>query len=68
MEEEDADYWIKEINSWIEDLAKADKFWNNDEKVKEEEKENDSIYLKSIAHRILSEDIQLHHFWISFNK
>ena len=38
IEEEDADYWLKTINKWIEDLAKDDAFWNTDEKISEEEK------------------------------
>jgi hypothetical protein len=65
IEKEDNDYWVKVINSWIGYLAETNEFWNNNEKVKKEENDTDWMYLKSIAHRTSSTDIQLHHFWIN---
>lgn len=66
VEKEDFIFWKTKINSWIENLAKSTKNWNKDEIVKEEEKNLEFMYLKSVAHTISSSDIQLHHFWIKW--
>lgn len=64
VKNESFEYWINKVNKWIKTLALSDSFWNSDEILNQLEINSDSAYLKSVAHRISSEDIRLHHFWI----
>jgi hypothetical protein len=66
VEKDSFDFWIAKINTWIEELSKPNSsIWNKNESIKEVERNAVSIYLKSVAHRSSSNDIQLHHFWIT---
>ena len=64
IEKENSVFWITKINKWINDLSKSDITWNKDEVVEELENHSEFVYLNSVAHRISSSDILLHHFWI----
>ena len=66
IERENAKYWIKEINNWIEDLAEATKNWNKDEVLSEMESNTDYCILSSIAHREI-DNIDLTHLWVILN-
>lgn len=64
IEKENYSFWKTTINEWIRDLAKLDRTWKKEEVVKELERHNEFLYLKSIAHTISSKNKILHHFWI----
>jgi len=64
IEKEDAAFWLKSVNIWIEDLSKSDKFWNTDEVLTETNGQLYYTHLKSNVHTLKSGDIVLHHFWI----
>jgi len=66
IEIEDSTYWLREINSWIEDLAKVDNFWKKDEVLSNIETNSEYIILESIAHR-KSDKVQLFHLWVKLN-
>lgn len=66
IEKENSKYWKAKINGWINNLAKTDKNWNNDEILSEVESNTDFCFLKSIAHR-KSDDINLTHLWVRLN-
>jgi len=67
IEEETSINWLTTINGFIEDLSKSDKTWNKDEILKRYENYADYSYLRSVAHRLSSQDISLHHLWITVN-
>jgi len=67
IENETTEYWLKTINGWIVDLSKSDRTWNNNEILKEIEKQIDYCHLNSIA-RSASRDISLFHLWIILAK
>ncbi|MBN1971043.1 MAG: hypothetical protein JXR48_03975 [Candidatus Delongbacteria bacterium] len=64
VQQNNFEFWKNEINDWIETLSINDTFWNIDEKLEKSENLNDYSYLQSIAHRKLTDDIKIHHFWI----
>lgn len=64
IEKEDFYFWIKNINSWITDLAKSDVTWNKDEVVKELENQMEYMYLNSLIHTTTTRKM-LHHIWIN---
>lgn len=66
VEKENSNHWKVTINSWIKDLVKTDKNWNDDEILSEAESNTDFCFLKSIAHR-KSDDINLSHLWVMLN-
>lgn len=68
IEKETSTYWLTTINGFIEDLSKSDKTWNKDEILTENENASDYCYLRSVVHRITSQDIFLHHLWIIISK
>jgi len=67
VRDKDFNHWEKKINEWIKDLSMKDSFWNIDEKVVPQEKNRYYSYLISFAHRIKSNDVRLHHFWLITN-
>lgn len=66
VEKENYTHWKVTINNWIEDLAKVDINWKNDELLSETESNNDFYFLKSVAHR-KSDNITLTHLWVMLN-
>lgn len=58
------EYWENQINDWIDNLSNDDTFWNVDEKLKINKISTDYSILHSIAHRRISSDISIYHFWI----
>ncbi|MCP5064432.1 MAG: hypothetical protein GY936_18485 [Ignavibacteriae bacterium] len=64
IEKEDFDFWKDKVNSWILDLVNTGTSWEKDEELSEKENNNNYAYLYSIAHRIKSIDLILHHLWI----
>ncbi len=64
VEQENFDFWKNQINSWIDNLAKIDTFWNKDENLRITKTKKNHAFLKSIAHRKESVDILIYHFWI----
>lgn len=64
IEKENFSFWLININKWIENLAKSDRTWNNDEVLKEIENHSEYMYLNSVAHTNSLKNVLLHHFWI----
>jgi len=64
VRDKDFSHWKKKINEWIKDLSIKDTFWNIDEKVAFKENNKNKAYLISLAHRKISNDVILHHFWV----
>jgi hypothetical protein len=64
VEKEDFYFWVKNVNSWITDLAKSDVTWNKDEVLKELENQIEYMYLNSPVHATTSRKM-LHHIWIN---
>jgi len=58
------EFWKNQINDWIDNLSKKDTFWNIDEALKADKISTHYSFLHSIAHRELSDDISISHFWI----
>ncbi|RZL44604.1 MAG: hypothetical protein EOP00_19515 [Pedobacter sp.] len=58
------EHWLLTVNSWIQTLTHSDTSWKKDELLIEAEKKDHYTYLKSIAHRLSSSDVSLHHLWI----
>lgn len=59
------DYWLKTINKWILDLSKIGSDWYADEILIEFENSGSCYYSTSIAKRVSSNPVLLHHFWIN---
>jgi hypothetical protein len=65
VEKQTFQYWQKTINLWIENIAKNDNNWKNDEILKMNNYSDDYCQLSSIIHRYNSDtDITLYHWWI----
>ncbi|MCF8359399.1 MAG: hypothetical protein K9H26_11605 [Prolixibacteraceae bacterium] len=65
IEKFNSTYWIKSINTWIEEQSIADSLWHQDEILENKLSQPDYSYSTSKAQRISSCDILLHHFWIT---
>lgn len=66
IETESFQFWKKEVNTWIQELALSDNSWSKKEVLKEIETKLEFAYLTSIAQRNKSNDsLLLHHFWIN---
>lgn len=66
IENENPNFWLTSINSWIKDFATTNKYWKDDETLSELDSNNDYCLLESILHRNTS-DIKLTHLWIILN-
>lgn len=58
------DYWIKSINKWIIDLSHINSDWFEDEILVESSNSDNYCYSTSIAKRVSSDPILLHHFFV----
>lgn len=65
IESNDFDWWLKEINQWIEELFSEENSWTDDETLTELiEHSQHYASLKSTVKRILEEKLLLHHLWV----
>lgn len=65
VESESFDHWTKEINSWINNLAKTNTEWNADEILGLVHKGSLFCFLNSIVHRNSEADLKLYHVWVN---
>ncbi|HPI20843.1 MAG TPA: hypothetical protein PKY56_10775 [Candidatus Kapabacteria bacterium] len=65
IEKEESNYWLTQINEWIEELSNSDSFWNKDEILNENEKNDNYSYFNSISHRQTERDLTLYHLWVN---
>ncbi|MEA3450629.1 MAG: hypothetical protein U9Q83_01855, partial [Bacteroidota bacterium] len=64
VKQENFEHWKDKINGWIGNLSKKDTFWDIDEMLKVDKFSTHYFFLHSVAHRKLSDDISIYHFWI----